>query len=139
MWGPLRYDGFMKQLASVLSTLKYPLLVLAAGVIISGILGGAEHGVEQAVVVAVLAVLEISLSFDNAVINATVLKRMNAFWQKMFMTFGMVIAVVGMRLVFPVAIVAATAGLGFGKVIDLILHHPAEYAHHLEGAHPAIA
>lgn len=125
----------MKQLASVLRALKYPLLVLTAGVLISGIFGG----LEQAVVVAVLAVLEISLSFDNAVINATVLQRMNEFWRKMFMTAGMVIAVVGMRLVFPVVIVAATAGLGFGTVIDLILHHPQAYAHHLESAHPAIA
>jgi hypothetical protein len=129
------YDNPMKQFASVLLSFKYPLLVLAAGIVLSGYFGG----VQQAVIVAVLAILEISLSFDNAVINATVLQRMNAFWQKMFMTVGIIIAVVGMRLVFPVAIVAVTASLGFGKVIDLILHSPAEYAHHLEAAHPAIA
>jgi len=79
------------------------------------------------------------LSFDNAVINASVLRRMNSFWQKMFLTVGMVIAVVGMRLLFPVLIVVATANLKFGTVIDLILNHPSQYAHHLESAHPAIA
>lgn len=126
---------FMKTFLSTLMSFKYPLLVLAVGIIVSGIVGG----VSQAIVVAILAILEISLSFDNAVINATVLQRMNAFWQRIFMTVGIVIAVVGMRLVFPVAIVAGTAGLAFGEVIDLILHHPAEYAHHLEAAHPAIA
>ena len=51
--------------------------------------------------VAILIVLEISLSFDNAVVNATILERMNAFWQKIFLTVGILIAVFGMRLVFP--------------------------------------
>jgi hypothetical protein len=125
----------MKHIASGLRSLKYPLLVLVAGVLVSGLVAGPQ----QALVVAILAILEISLSFDNAVINATVLQRMSAFWQRIFMTIGMVIAVVGMRLVFPVVIVAGTAGLGFGAVVDLILHHPQEYAHHLELAHPAIA
>jgi hypothetical protein len=64
---------------------------------------------------------------------------MNAFWQMIFMTVGIVIAVVGMRLVFPVVIVAATAGLNFGTVVDLILNNPAAYAEKLEMAHPAIA
>lgn len=125
----------MNPLASVIKTMKYPLLVLALGVVLSGIFMKPA----QAVVVAVLAILEISLSFDNAVINATVLRRMNAYWQRIFMTVGMVVAVLGMRLVFPVVIVAVTAQLGMGTVIDLILHHPEQYAHHLVGAHPAIA
>lgn len=131
----LRYDGVVKNFLSSLNTFKYAILVLVGGIA----LGGAAGGVEQAIVVTILVVLEISLSFDNAVINATILRRMNAFWQKMFMTVGIIIAVVGMRLIFPVAIVAATAGLGFGTVIDLILNHPAEYAEKLHSAHPAIA
>ncbi|HVQ44892.1 MAG TPA: DUF475 domain-containing protein [Candidatus Saccharimonadia bacterium] len=125
----------MNVFGSLLSAVKYPLLVLLAGVVLAAMVGGPG----EAVLVAVLAVLEISLSFDNAVINATVLRRLNAFWQRMFMTVGMVIAVVGMRLVFPVVIVAVTAGLGFGAVIDLILNHPSEYAVRLADAHPAIA
>lgn len=32
----------------------------------------------------ILGILEVSLSFDNAVINATVLRRMSEFWQKIF-------------------------------------------------------
>ncbi|CAM5232731.1 hypothetical protein SALBM311S_00756 [Streptomyces alboniger] len=50
---------------------------------------------------AILSVLEISLSFDNAVVNAGILKEMSAFWQKIFLTVGVPIAVFGMRLVFP--------------------------------------
>ena len=59
----------------------------------------------------ILGVLEISLSFDNAVVNATVLERMNDFWQKIFLTVGILIAVFGMRLLFPLVIVWLAAGL----------------------------
>ena len=63
-------------------------------------------------IVLVLSVLEISLSFDNAVVNATVLEDMDKVWQRRFLTWGMLIAVFGMRFVFPLAIVAIAAGLG---------------------------
>ena len=125
----------MNIISNLWVSFKYPVLILIAGITLVAYVGG----MAQALVVAILVILEISLSFDNAVINATLLKRMNAFWQKIFMTVGIVIAVVGMRLIFPVAIVAATAGLSFGVVIDLILHKPQLYAHELELAHPAIA
>jgi hypothetical protein len=64
--------------------------------------GFAVGGVQEAVVVATLVVLEVALSFNNAVINARVLGRMNRFWQRMFLTVGILIAVVGMRLVLPI-------------------------------------
>ncbi len=126
------YDCRMKDL---LISFKYPLIALIAGIAISGYYGG----ITQVVLVTILCILEISLSFDNAVINATILRRMSDFWRKMFLTVGILIAVVGMRLIFPVAIVAVTAGLSVGTVIDLILNNPLEYAHQLELAHPSIA
>ncbi|MFI9507146.1 DUF475 domain-containing protein [Nocardia sp. NPDC052566] len=99
---------------------------------------------------AILGVLEVSLSFDNAVINATVLERMSEFWQKIFLTIGVVIAVFGMRLVFPLAIVWITAGLDPVKAFDLALNPPADgalefpdgspsYEKLLTDAHPSIA
>jgi hypothetical protein len=90
-------------------------------------------------IAAILAVLEVSLSFDNAVINATVLQRMSPFWQKLFLTLGVLIAVFGMRLLFPVLVVSLTAGLSFGSVVDLALNSPDKYAASLLSAHPAIA
>ena len=60
-------------------------------------------------IVAVLATLEVSLSFDNAVVNATVLKEMTPVWRQRFLTWGIAIAVFGMRIVFPLAIVALIA------------------------------
>lgn len=89
--------------------------------------------------VIILCALEITFSFDNAVVNAKILNRMPPFWQKMFMTVGIFIAVFGMRLVLPIVLVAITAGLSVSSVIDLALAHPQEYAHHLHEAHPVIA
>ncbi|MDB1087758.1 DUF475 domain-containing protein [Streptomyces sp. ACA25] len=90
-------------------------------------------------VVAILSVLEISLSFDNAVVNAGILKKMNAFWQKIFLTIGILIAVFGMRLVFPVAIVAITAGVGPIEAVRLALDEPDTYTEMVTDAHPSIA
>lgn len=90
-------------------------------------------------IVAVLSVLEISLSFDNAVVNATVLKDMDPVWQRRFLTWGMVIAVFGMRIVFPLAIVAIAAGLNPLEAFDLSLNQPREYERIVSGAHVGIA
>ncbi|MFD4352756.1 DUF475 domain-containing protein [Nocardia sp. NPDC058519] len=99
---------------------------------------------------AILGILEVSLSFDNAVINATVLERMSEFWQKIFLTIGVLIAVFGMRLVFPLAIVWVTAGLNPIEAFDLALNPPPNdaatfpdgspsYETLLTDAHPQIA
>ncbi|MFC1416355.1 DUF475 domain-containing protein [Streptacidiphilus cavernicola] len=95
-------------------------------------------------VVLILSVLEISLSFDNAVINATILKRMTPFWQKIFLTVGVLIAVFGMRLIFPLLVVALTAHINPVAVVQLALdstktQNGMTYAQHLDAAHPAIA
>nr|WP_202550043.1 DUF475 domain-containing protein [Streptomyces sp. SID8352] len=90
-------------------------------------------------VVAILSVLEISLSFDNAVVNAGILKKMNAFWQKIFLTIGVLIAVFGMRLVFPVVIVAVSAQLGPIEAVDLALTDKDRYQELVTDAHPSIA
>lgn len=89
--------------------------------------------------VLVLGVLEVSLSFDNAVVNASVLRTMTPFWQKMFLTVGILIAVFGMRLVFPILIVAIITGLDTLAVIDLALSNPEEYGRVLTDAYPMIA
>ena len=96
-------------------------------------------GLSAALVTLVLVVVEVSFSFDNAIINAKVLARLSEKWQKLFLTAGIVVAVIGMRVVFPILIVALTAHLSWSNVTDLALHHPKEYAEKLELAHPSIA
>lgn len=89
--------------------------------------------------VVVLSVLEISLSFDNAVVNAGVLKDMSAFWQKMFLTVGILIAVFGMRLVFPIVIVAVSADIGTVETIKMALNDPSRYSSVLNSVYPVIS
>ena len=90
-------------------------------------------------IVVVLSVLEVSLSFDNAVVNASVLKSMDEVWQRRFLTWGIAFAVFGMRVVFPLAIVAIAAGLGPLETIHLSLNEPAEYERIVSSAHVGIA
>jgi uncharacterized protein len=90
-------------------------------------------------IIFVLSILEVSLSFDNAVVNAAVLKDMDEVWQKRFLTWGMVIAVFGMRIVFPLAIVAIAAGLGPVDALNLSLNNPEEYEAIVSSAHVGIA
>ena len=79
---------------------------------IVGVLGALWYGgIEGVALASILIVLEISLSFDNAVVNAKVLERMSEFWRKMFLTVGILIAVFGMRLIFPFLLVSASAGI----------------------------
>jgi hypothetical protein len=96
-------------------------------------------GVGAAITTIILIAIEIAFSFDNAVINAKVLERLSKFWQQLFLTVGMVVAIVGMRFVFPIVIVMITANLGWGQVIDDALNHPKVYAEHLKEAHAAIS
>ncbi|MCA6091607.1 DUF475 domain-containing protein [Streptomyces sp. SCA3-4] len=119
----------------LLKTFGWSFAITAAGLALAGVLWGWQG----LAIVAILSVLEISLSFDNAVINAGILRKMNAFWQKIFLTVGILIAVFGMRLVFPVVIVAITAKLGPIEAVDLAINNKDRYEELVTAAHPAIA
>ena len=90
-------------------------------------------------IAALLSVMEVTLSFDNAVVNASVLKHMSEVWQKRFLTWGILIAVFGMRLLFPIVIVALATGLGAVEVTQLALDNPEEYSRHVLASHVQIA
>ncbi len=88
-------------------------------------------GVDGVIITAILILMEVSLSFDNAVVNATVLKNMSEKWRKRFMTWGILFAVFGMRLVFPVILVAFATGLSVVEVSKLAFENPNEYSKHV--------
>lgn len=90
-------------------------------------------------IAALLTVLEVTLSFDNAVVNARILTRMSEKWQKRFLTWGILIAVVGTRFVLPILIVAASVSMGPLAVATLAVNDPEAYGHLLEGARQAIS
>jgi hypothetical protein len=87
----------------------------------------------------ILGIMEVSLSFDNAVVNASVLKNWDPFWQNIFLTIGMLIAVFGMRLIFPLVIVSLAADLGFVEVWNLAIDNPRAFSSHLTEHHDEVA
>ncbi|NBE54671.1 DUF475 domain-containing protein [Streptomyces boluensis] len=119
----------------VLKTFGWSFAVTALGLVAAVFIGGWQaFGI-----VAILSILEISLSFDNAVVNAGILKKMSAFWQKIFLTVGILIAVFGMRLVFPVVIVAISAKIGPIDAVELAMTDKDMYQQLVTDAHPSIA
>jgi hypothetical protein len=95
-------------------------------------------GMKAAATVVFLGVLEASLSFDNAVVNATILANWNALWQRRFLVWGIIVAVFGMRLVFPLLIVGLAGSLGPIEAARLAVDDPVRYGEILASAHHQI-
>lgn len=98
-------------------------IIMALGLLLSFYLGG----LTAIYITFLLIILEISLSFDNAVVNAKVLAKMDPIWQRRFIIFGIPIAVFGMRLLFPLAIVAIVTGMGLLETLDVAMNDAARY------------
>lgn len=86
----------------------------------------------------ILGALEVSVSLDNAVVNATVLKDMDYKWRHRFLTWGMAVAVFGMRLLFPLAIVSVAGHLNPVEAVNVALFHPTKYEEILTSVHMEI-
>lgn len=95
-------------------------------------------GLVSVFIALILAVLEISLSFDNAVVNAMKLEHMSEVWRHRFLTWGIAIAVFGMRFLFPILVVAIFAKLDMLTVANIALTDSAKYAHYLHETHAPI-
>lgn len=111
----------------------FTLILSALGLALSGYLGFLENGTAGAVMqfvflTSVLALLEITISFDNAIVNAAVLRDMTPLWQRRFLTWGILIAVFGMRLVFPILIVCLAAHIGPIDAVNLAIFNQQRYA-----------
>lgn len=130
--------------SSTLLYFRWPFFVTAAGLGLGAFLGWRSTGTLEGLlfslfICGILAVLEISLSFDNAIVNANKLRTMSPKWQKRFLTWGILIAVFGMRIVFPILIVVISAGIGPWEAISLSIYEPARYADIMHEAHLPIA
>lgn len=129
---------------SVLHYLRWALVSTVVGLILGAWLGWETTRTVSGTatiffIVAVLAVLEISLSFDNAIVNANKLKDMTPVWQQRFLTWGILIAVFGMRIIFPLLIVVIAANVGPWTAIVMAASQPEEYARIMKEAHLPIA
>lgn len=101
-------------------------------------------GIAGATLATMLIIVEVVFSFDNAAVNAAYLTRMSLFWRRMFLTVGILIAVFGMRLVFPFAIVCITGQVSPLRAIELAIakgdsQTPGTYGYLLNEAHTSIA
>lgn len=110
------------------------LIVTVIGLVLAYLWAG-THGL---MIATLLSIMEVSLSFDNAVVNAVVLKTMNEKWQRRFLTWGILIAVFGMRLLFPIVIVAFATGLHIFDVGVLAIEEPQAYSQYVRDAHVQI-
>lgn len=128
---------------TLLKHYKTSFITLILGLIIGGVVGYFESGVggiaTAVLSVAILCVLEISLSFDNAVLNASKLKDMDEKWRQWFVRWGMVIAVFGMRLVLPILIVSVLGGISPYATVKMGLTDPKQYSEVLSSSHHIIA
>lgn len=120
---------------SFLVTLLCLILAFAWG----GGLGNLAGGFTAMILALILGIMEVSLSFENAVANAMVLKTMEKRWQQIFLTLGMVIAVFGMRLLFPILIVAAATSQSLQAVTTMAFQHPEQYSEYLLQSHTTIS
>ena len=100
---------------------------------------GVKAGIAALALVLILVALEVTFSIDNAVVNTRILEKMSRGWQNAFLTVGILVAVFGVRVVLPLAIVAGLSGMSMPDVLNLAINDPTEYGHRLEAAHPVIA
>lgn len=119
-------------------------IVTVLGLILAAALGWEFTGTVQGLLttvflVSVLSVLEVSLSFDNAVVNAAVLEHMTPVWRRRFITWGIPIAVFGMRILFPLVIVAVIAHIGPIAALVLAATDPDEYSRVITSAHVSVS
>lgn len=131
-------------LSTAVRYFRWPIFATIIGLMLSFWLGWTytqnfAGAVTFLIIGTVLAILEISLSFDNAIVNANKLKTMSPIWQRRFLTWGILIAVFGMRIIFPLAVVAIAAGIGPLATIRLAMAQPLDYARIMQEAHLSVA
>ncbi|MBP9729457.1 MAG: DUF475 domain-containing protein [Gammaproteobacteria bacterium] len=95
-------------------------------------------GFEALFLVLTLSILEIGLSFDNAILNAATLKQMNKLWQDRFLYWGILIAVFIVRLWLPVFMVALQSDQSMIAILMLALKEPQIYAEHINNTKPSL-
>ncbi|ABM45445.1 hypothetical protein H704_00868 [Bartonella bacilliformis Peru38] len=114
------------------------------GVCLGGVIGWFETNsiigiLKYFFICCTLGILEISLSFDNSIVNARILGRMNQLWSRRFLTWGIIIAVFGMRIIFPLLVVAFAAWISPIAAVKLAIWEPDQYATILTDSHAGIA
>lgn len=120
---------------------NHPFRIFAFSGIITLLIGAFvvyQLGISMLWLFLVLAIMEVTFSFDNAVVNSRILGRMSLLWQKLFLTVGIFIAVFVVRFALPIVIVQLATGIGFKEVLDLAFNNPEQYGEEVHKAAPVI-
>lgn len=120
---------------------KGSIIITVIGIIAAYLWGMHKHSGNEFLcvfIVLFLSILEVTLSFDNAVVNAMKLEKMSEKWQHRFLTWGILIAVFGMRFLFPILVVAVFAHLPILEVTNLALNNVDKYTHYLHQCHSSL-
>lgn len=128
----------------MLSSFKSAFVGGGITLMIAGIIGfflehtfaGALRGIQET---STLSVLESSMSLDNSMVAASLIIALNPTWRKRYLTWGMLIAVLGMRFLFPILIVSASAGINPYATLTMALHDPNRYGQILMGTQDYIS
>ena len=117
------------------SSIIFTIVALFLSALVGLEYGGTAGAFSFLITAIILGVLEVSVSLDNAVVNATVLRDMDDKWRHRFITWGMLVAVFGMRLVFPILIVSVAGDVSPWNALMIALKEPKEYEALLTSVH----
>jgi uncharacterized protein len=134
----------MKQKTTFLQAFGFTFFLSFIGLILAGYLGYREDqsystAFQFVLLASMLAILEITISFDNAVIDASIVKQMTPLWQQRFLRWGIFIAVFGMRLLFPILIVSIAAAVTPWEAVNLAIFNQTRYAEVMKSIHHEVA
>ncbi|OPB34808.1 hypothetical protein Btaycd_011370 [Bartonella taylorii] len=129
---------------ALLGYFRWAFFFTIVGIFMGGAIGWFETGsvtgfLKYFFICCVLGILEISLSFDNSIINARILGKMDPLWRGRFLVWGILVAVFGMRIVFPLLVVAVAVGINPISAVKLAIWEPHRYAAILTDSHVGIA
>ncbi|MCK2055264.1 DUF475 domain-containing protein [Methylobacterium sp. 37f] len=121
------------------ANLKYFYYAIGLSALLFAALAFTEGGVSLLPLAMVLAIMELAVSFDNAIVNAKVMERMSSFWRQAFITVGIFIAVFGMRFYLPIQIVSWLGGLTLSGALRLAYVDPGQFAQILISSHAIVS
>lgn len=123
--------------SSVLAVVALLAVYFLAELKLAGLDG--QTGLSAVMICSILIVLEISLSLDNAVVNASVLQKMNEVWRRRFLTYGILLAVFGIRLVLPLLLVSGFSGISPSVALQVALTDSKRYQELMHVIHPSVS
>ncbi len=100
--------------------------------------GGPSEAIAYLITTTLLACLETSVSLDNAVVNAAVLRVMRPVWRFIFLTVGIAVAVFGMRILFPILITSVMGHVPLAEAWRIATTQPERYQALMEASHVSV-